>query len=54
MKLNKKSFQNFFKLFSYGIFKIIHGKIEGIIDTSKSNEIEVKFIKKNNKMATKN
>jgi len=48
MKLNKKSFQNFFKLFSYGIFKIIHGKIEGIIDPSKSNEIEVKFIKKNN------
>ena len=48
MKLNKKSFQNFFKLFSYGIFKIIHGKIEGIIDPNKSNEIEVKFIKKKN------
>ncbi len=46
MKLNKKSFQKFFKLFSYGIFKIIHGKIEGIIDPNKSNEIEVKFIKK--------
>ena len=48
MKLNKKSFQKFFKLFSYGIFKIIHGKIEGIIDPNKSNEIEVKFIKKKN------
>ena len=48
MKLNKKSFQNFFKLFSYGIFKIIHGKIEGVIDPNKSNEIEVKFIKKKN------
>jgi len=48
MKLNKKSFQKFFKLFSYGIFKIIHGEIEGIIDPNKSNEIEVKFIKKKN------
>jgi len=48
MKLNKKSFQKFFKLFSYGIFKIIHGKIEGIIDPNKSNEIEVNFIKKKN------
>jgi capsular polysaccharide biosynthesis protein len=48
MKLNKKSFQKFFKLFSYGIFKIIHGKIEGIIDPNKNSEIEVKFIKKNN------
>jgi capsular polysaccharide biosynthesis protein len=48
MKLNKKSFQKFFKLFSYGIFKIIYGKIEGIIDPNKSNEIEVKLIKKKN------
>ena len=48
MKLNKKSFQKFFKLFSYGIFKIIHGKIKGTIDPNKSNEIEVKLIKKKN------
>ena len=40
MKLNKKSFQKFFKLFSYGIFKIIHGKIEGIIDPNKNNKNE--------------
>jgi capsular polysaccharide biosynthesis protein len=48
MKLNKKPFQKFFKLFSYGIFKIIYGKIEGIIDPNKSNKIDVKFIKKKN------
>jgi hypothetical protein len=47
MELNKKSFQNFFKLFSYGIFKIIHGKIEGIIDPNNNDEIEIKFVKKN-------
>jgi hypothetical protein len=46
MKLNKKSFQNFFKLFSYGFLKLYTGKIEGIIDPNKSNEIEVKFIRK--------
>ena len=48
MKLNKKSFQKFFKFISYSLFKILYGKIEGIIDPNKSNEIEVKFIKKKN------
>jgi hypothetical protein len=51
MKLDRKSFQKFFKLFSYGIFKIIHGKIESVIDPNKSNEIEVNFIKKKNNVS---
>ncbi len=47
MKLNKKSFQNFFKLFSYGVFKIFYGSVEGVIDPNNNDEIEIKFVKKN-------
>jgi len=50
MQLNKKSFQNFFKSISYGLFKILYGNIQGIIDPNNNDEIEVKFVKKNNKI----
>ena len=35
MKLNKKTFQKFLKLFSYGNMKIIYSKIEDKIETKK-------------------
>ena len=47
MKLNKKSFQNFFKFISYSLFKILYGSVEGIIDPNNNDEIEIKFVKKN-------
>jgi hypothetical protein len=47
MKLNKKSFQKFFKFISYSLFKILYGNVEGIIDPSNNDEIEIKFVKKN-------
>ncbi len=50
MKLNKKSFQNFFKFISYSLFKILYGSVEGIIDPNNNDEIEIKFVKKNGKI----
>ena len=50
MKLNKKSFQKFFKFISYGLFKILYGSVEGIIDPNNNDEIEIKFVKKNGKI----
>jgi hypothetical protein len=47
MKLNKKSFQNFFKFISYSLFKILYGNVEGVIDPNNNDEIEIKFVKKN-------
>jgi len=47
MKLNKKSFQKFFKFISYSLFKILYGNVEGIIDPNNNDEIEIKFVKKN-------
>ena len=47
MKLNKKSFQKFFKFISYSLFKILYGSVEGIIDPNNNDEIEIKFVKKN-------
>jgi hypothetical protein len=47
MKLNKKSFQNFFKFISYSLFKILYGSVEDIIDPNNNDEIEIKFVKKN-------
>ena len=50
MKLNKKSFQKFFKFISYSLFKILYGSVEGIIDPNNNDEIEIKFVKKNGKI----
>jgi capsular polysaccharide biosynthesis protein len=47
MKLNKKSFQKFFKFISYTLFKILYGNVEGVIDPNNNDEIEIKFVKKN-------
>ena len=47
MKLNKKSFQKFFKFISYSLFKILYGNVEGVIDPNNNDEIEIKFVKKN-------
>ncbi len=47
MKLNKQSFQKFFKFISYSLFKILYGSVEGIIDPNNNDEIEIKFVKKN-------
>ena len=46
MKLNKKSFQKFFKFISYNLFKILYGNVEGVIDPNNNDEIEIKFVKK--------
>ncbi len=46
MKLNKKSFQKFFKFISYSLFKILYGSVEGIIDPNNNDEIEIKSVKK--------
>jgi capsular polysaccharide biosynthesis protein len=50
MKLNKKSFQKFFKFIFYSLFKILYGSVEGIIDPNNNDEIEIKFVKKNGKI----
>ena len=50
MKLNKKSFQKFFKFISYSLFKILYGSVEGIIDPNNNDEIEIKSVKKNGKL----
>ena len=50
MELNKKSFQKFFKFISYGLFKILYGSVEGIIEPNNNDEIEIKFVKKNGKI----
>jgi capsular polysaccharide biosynthesis protein len=50
MKLNKQSFQKFFKFISYSLFKILYGSVEGIIDPNNNDEIEIKFVKKNGKI----
>jgi capsular polysaccharide biosynthesis protein len=50
MKLNKKSFQKFFKFISYSLFKILYGSVEGIIEPNNNDEIEIKFVKKNGKI----
>ncbi len=50
MKLNKKSFQKFFKFISYSLFKILYGSVEGIIDPNNNDEIEIKSVKKNGKI----
>ena len=50
MKLNKKSFQKFFKFISYSLFKILYGNVEGVIDPNNNDEIEIKFVKKNGKI----
>jgi len=50
MKLNKKSFQKFFKFIFYSLFKVLYGSVEGIIDPNNNDEIEIKFVKKNGKI----
>ena len=50
MTLNKKSFQKFFKFISYSLFKILYGSVEGIVDPNNNDEIEIKFVKKNDKI----
>ena len=47
MKINKKIFQNIFKVISYSLFKIFYKKIEKIANQKNSNEIRVSNIKKN-------
>ncbi len=47
MKLNKKSAQNVFKVIFQNFFKLIHGKIEGVIKSIENKEIEKFPIKKN-------
>ena len=45
MKLNKQSFQIFFKSISYGLLKIFHGNIKGVVKLEKNQEelLEVSF-----------
>ena len=47
MKLNRKSAQNIFKVIFQNFFKLIHGKIEGVIKSIENKEIEKFPIKKN-------
>ena len=47
MQVNKKIFQNIFKIISYSLFKIFYKKIEKIANQKNNNEIRVSNIKKN-------
>ena len=47
MEINKKIFQNIFKIISYSLFKIFYKKIEKIANQKNNNEIQVNNIKKN-------
>ena len=42
----KKNLQKYFKSLGYFLFKILYGKINEVINTENSNEIEIHSIKK--------
>ena len=49
----KKNLQNYFKSLGYFLFKILYGKLNEVINTQNSSEIEIHSIKKVNKFSYK-